>query len=397
MATERSAEEGLMLMSMGLLKEAAREFEGALAANPADAAALLGLARLHLSQRRPDEAKPLLEKVLALHPDNPEARGFLARLKAEGAQATGTPDEGALDELRSLAKNPQAGFTEFYNLGFALLLAPGHEAEAAQAFTQALSVAPKNPHATTYLGVAMWRQGDLPRALKCFKYASTLAPREALPLQLAARVLVQQGLVGQAQAALQKALQRAPQKAELHEEFIKLCLFANSPKAALNSVLELRRLEPKNPNGPYLHGLMLLISGKVEDARRTFREALELAPQSWEARLGLARALLMGEPKDLAQALKLLEEAVTLAPTEPGPVNELAVLYLARPETTPKARELLTRLLAAHPDEPGANLNMALALVKTDKAAAARHARKAQQSTDPAVREQAERLLKLTA
>jgi len=40
------------------------------------------------------------------------------------------------------------------------------------------------------------------------------------------------------------------------------------------------------------------------------------------------------------------------------------------------------------------NLNMALALVKTDKAASAQHARKAQKSTDPSVREQAERLLK---
>jgi hypothetical protein len=51
-------------------------------------------------------------------------------------------------------------------------------------------------------------------------------------------------------------------------------------------------------------------------------------------------------------------------------------------------------VLAAHPDEPGANLNMALALVKSDKAAAARYAQKARASTDPTVREQAERLLK---
>jgi Flp pilus assembly protein TadD len=392
MATGRSAREGLKLMTMGLLQEAAREFEGALAKDPSDATALLGLARLHLAQHRPAEAKPLLERLLALHPDNPEARGFLARLKAEEGK-----DEGALDELRSLAGSPKAGFTEFYNLGHALLLVPGKEAEAAQAFVQALRVTPKDPHATTYLGVAVWRQGELARALKCFKYAATLAPHEALPLQLAARVLVQQGQVGQAQVALQKALQRAPQKAELHEEFIKLCLFANSPKAALHSVLELRQLDPGNPNGPYLHGLLMLLSGKVEDARRTFGEALALAPQSWEARLGLARALLVGEQKDLARALELLEEAVARAPTEPGPVNELAVLYLARPETAPKARELLTRLLAAHPDEPGANLNMALALVKTDKAAAARHAQKARQSGEPSVREQAERLLKQVA
>ncbi|MDY7231528.1 tetratricopeptide repeat protein [Hyalangium rubrum] len=382
----------MKLMTMGLLKEAAREFDGALAKDPQDATALLGLARLHLAQHRPNEARPLLERLLALHPQNPEARGFLARLKAEGEK-----DEGALNELRALAKAPKAGFTEFYNLGHALLCLPGKEAEAAQAFVQALKVEPKNPHATTYLGVAVWRQGQLPQALKCFKYASTLATRESLPLQLAAKVLVQQGEIGKAQLALQKALQRAPRKAELHEEFIKLSIFSNNPKAALQSALELRQLDPKNPNGPYLQGLVMLTSGKVEDARRLFREALVLAPDSWEARLGLARALQLGADTDVAQARKLLEEAVARAPTEPGPVNELAVHYLEKPETAAKAKELLGKVLETHPDEPGANLNMALALAKTDKAAAAQHARKAQKSTDPSVREQAERLLKQVA
>lgn len=392
MANTRSAKEGLKLMTMGLLKEAAREFEAVLSQDPRDAPALLGLARLHLAQHRPNEARPLLERLLALHPNNPEARGFLARLKAEGEK-----DEGALNELRALAKHPKAGFTEFYNLGHALLCLPGKEAEAAQAFVQALKVEPKNPHATTYLGVAVWRQGQLGQALKCFKYASTLAPRESLPLSLAAKVLVQQGQIGQAQLALQKAIQRTPRKPELHEEFIKLCIFANSPKAALPSALELRQLDPKNPNGPYLQGLVMLISGNVAEARRLFREALGLSPDSWEARLGLARALQLGADKDVAQARTLLEEAVAKAPTEPGPVNELAVLYLEKPETAAKAKELLAKVLAAHPDEPGANLNMALALAKTDKAAAAEHARKAQKSTDPGVREQAERLLKQVA
>jgi tetratricopeptide (TPR) repeat protein len=395
MAIERTAKEGYKLMKMGLLPAAAREFQGALAKNPRDTAALLGLARLHLAQQESEQARPLLEKVLTLEPEQPEARGFLARLKAEGEN--GPKDEAALDELRTLARSPDAGFLEFYNLGHALLLSPGQEAEAAQAFVQALKVSPKNPHATTYLGVAVWKQGQLPQALKCFKYAASLAPRESLPLQLASKVLVQLGQVGKAQLALQKAIQRSPQKPALHEDFIKLCLFANKPKMALKSVIDFRQLDPKNPNGPYLQGLVMLLAGNLSESRRTFREAVALAPKAWEPKLGLARALLIGEQKEVAEALKLLEEAVALAPTEPGPTNELAVHYLARPETTAKAKELLARVLAAHPEEPGANLNMGLALVKTDKAAAAGHAHKALKSVDPAVREQAERLLKLVS
>jgi tetratricopeptide (TPR) repeat protein len=389
MSTERGANEGLELLGMGLLKEAAREFEAVLAANPQDTQALLGMARLHLAQQRSAEARPLLERVLALEPGNPDARGFVARLKVESSK-----DPAALEELRALAADPSAGFFAFYNLGHVLLGLPGNEEEAAQAFMQALNIEPKSAHATTNLGVAVWRQGMRDEALKCFKYASTLSPTETLPLQLAAQVLIEQGQIGQAQLAMSKAIERAPQKAELHEDYVKLCLFANTPKAALHSALELRRLQPNNPNGPYLQALVMMLSGNVDEARRTFQEAMDLAPRSWEARLGLARALLLGEKKDPPRAIALMEEAVALAPTEPGPVNELAVHYLSKPETAAKARELLAKVLAAHPDEPGANLNMALALIKTDKAAAAQHARKAQKSTDPSVREQAERLLK---
>lgn len=392
MATSREATEGYKLMGMGLLKEAAREFNKALGKSAQDVAALMGLARLHLARQEQELARPLLERVLQQQPEHPDARGFLARLKVE---ANGDPE--AVKELATLASRPQAGFFDFYNLGLAMLHFRGKETVAARAFVKAIRADPRNPHAVTYLGMALLRRGDKARALKCFQRAATMAPRETLPLQLASQVLLQQGHVGQAQAQLVEALRRAPKKARLHEEFIKLCLFTGAMKPAMKSALELRLLEPKNPNGVYLHGLVMLLSGKVDEARRLFKESVEQTPKSWEAKLGLAKALQLGENPDAEAARKLLEEAVALAPAEPGPANDLAVLYLRKPQTVPQARELLGRVLAKHPEDAGTNLNMALALLSSDKKSAAQHAQKARGSTDPKVREQAERLLKQVA
>ena len=54
---------------------------------------------------------------------------------------------------------------------------------------------------------------------------------------------------------------------------------------------------------------------------------------------------------------------------------------------------MLTPPLAASPEDPNLNLNMALALADTDKARSREHARKAQKSSQPSIREQADRLL----
>jgi predicted Zn-dependent protease len=108
-----------------------------------------------------------------------------------------------------------------------------------------------------------------------------------------------------------------------------------------------------------------------------------------EVMQGLARALdLAGERP---RALELLEQAHARAPSDPGPACDLAMLYLELEQDT-RAEQILTPVLAAHPEHPRANLHLAMALAKTAPQRARGHAEKALQATEPELRQQAEAL-----
>jgi Tfp pilus assembly protein PilF len=135
--------------------------------------------------------------------------------------------------------------------------------------------------------------------------------------------------------------------------------------------------------------MALLEQGEVAEGRRLLEAAWAAEPDSVEVMRGLARALdLAGER---SRSLDLLERAHAQAPTEPGPACDLAMLYLEHQKDI-QAEQILTPVLAAHPDHPRANLHMAMALAKTAPQRARAHAEKALEDTDPERRQQAEAL-----
>lgn len=208
----------------------------------------------------------------------------------------------------------------------------------------------------------------------------------------AAREQAGRGDLGKAVQTLLEAIEREPDEAALHEEMFRYCMITGSTNSAINAAAELRRIDPNNGNYAYMHGLATLAAGQTQEAKRILEDALAKAPSSWEIRQGLAQVLrVLNEP---ARATQLLEEAVNQNPTQPGPVNDLAMVYLTEPGGTEKAIRILRKVLDAQPDEPGANLSMALALKATDPKAARTHAERALKSDDDGIREHAKRLLR---
>lgn len=139
----------------------------------------------------------------------------------------------------------------------------------------------------------------------------------------------------------------------------------------------------------YRDGMAHLERGDVKEGRRLLEAAWAEAPDSVEVMHGLARALdLAGERP---RAMALLERAHAQAPSEPGPACDLAMLYLEQRKDI-QAEQILTPVLAAHPEHPRANLHMAMALVKTAQQRARGYAAKALQATDPELRQQAQAL-----
>ena len=211
-------------------------------------------------------------------------------------------------------------------------------------------------------------------------------------LKTRAREQLTHGDVGLAAHTLVEAIALEPDEPSLYVDLIQVCLLAGSTSDALKAAFELRRIDPNNAKYAYLHAMASLAGGDVHAAHHILEEALRKAPDSWEARQSLAQVMRLKKDDDRAQ--RLLEEAVTLAPTEEGPVNDLAVLLLEKKQPG-SAVKPLQRLLKSKPNEAGAQLNLALALVQLGKKSDAKpHAQAASASTDPAIAEQAERLLR---
>ncbi|XXF78312.1 tetratricopeptide repeat protein [Myxococcaceae bacterium GXIMD 01537] len=210
----------------------------------------------------------------------------------------------------------------------------------------------------------------------------------------ASRAHLQQGEVGLAVHVLKQAIELEPDERQLWEEMFSLCMLAGSARSAVVAAFELRRIDPVSANYAYMHGVATLAAGQVQEAVTILEDARRRAPRAAEARRALAQAYDLLQQPERVRAL--LEEVVAEHPEDADAVNDYAVFLMkAGEEGKRRAAPLLERVLAAHPDNLDAHLNLALALADSDPDAARPHARRALDSREPAVREQAQRLFKL--
>lgn len=222
-------------------------------------------------------AIPLLEKATAQDGTNALYRHALAR----AYWAVDRKDD-AIAQFESAASI--AGSTQYrLDLGHALEHA-GRQAEAVQAYEDAIAFAPdstkaledltalymrtdqharalpllrrltqletKNVVAAQNLGLALEKSGDLPGAEAEFRRAVDAVPEAALTRTYLAEVQHKQGRPGEAVATLREGLERDPQAALLHRSL----------------------------------GSMLERTGKVAEAVQAYREYARLAPGSADAK-----------------------------------------------------------------------------------------------------------------
>ncbi|EPX64975.1 hypothetical protein D187_000400 [Cystobacter fuscus DSM 2262] len=380
-----AATEGLRCLKVGRLEDAVRAFRRGLQAQPDDEACLLGLARTHLAQGDAAGAEPPLRRLVQLSPEHLEAHSHLAVLQASAGEAA------AGERLEAIAAEPTAGFFEHYNLGH-FLLERGDEAGAEAAFRAGLQRWPDNAFALFELGRLTLRQERIDEAIDLLGRATKLSSDKRLPVLLLSRAHTLKGELGQALNLVRLACKLSPDDPVPHEDFYRLCMLAGDFPAAAQKAIDLRLRVPGHADYLYMHGVALLASAEFAQARAVLEELCQQVPESLEARRALAQAC--EQLEDLPAAQMLLEDVVRQAPTDVDAVNDLATLYFRMKGGAERARGILARALAVHPEHPGLHLNHAIALLDSDKGAAQRHASKASTSADPEVREQAQELLR---
>ena len=163
--------EGFARLEAGGLRDATRQFEAALAANPSDADALGGLGVARLREGRSAEARTLLERAIAANPASagqwqPALDG--AAYGQELLDARAAIRRNALDEadsiLRSAGRRQVTDRTDAETLLGELALRRGDAPAAEQRFRTALTRRPGFPPAQQGLLQALRAQGRLAEA-----------------------------------------------------------------------------------------------------------------------------------------------------------------------------------------------------------------------------------------
>ncbi|RVT98877.1 tetratricopeptide repeat protein [Rhodovarius crocodyli] len=181
-----SRREGFERLEGGSLRDATRQFEAALAANPNDADALGGMGIVRLREGKPAEARTLLERAIALAPDR--ARNWQGALDGasyglELAQGRAALRANRLDEadnlLRTALRREVQDRTDAESALGELLLRRNDPAAAEQRFRAALARRPGFPPAQQGLNQALRAQGRAPEGPVRSVAAPSAGPADA--------------------------------------------------------------------------------------------------------------------------------------------------------------------------------------------------------------------------
>jgi tetratricopeptide (TPR) repeat protein len=290
----------------GRLDEAVAEFEKALALNPHDADALLGLAGIASLRGNRPRAEHLTQVALASNPDFPPALAQLAELRR---------DAGDLGEAIRLYREAlaldDASPALYLGLGDCLERA-GQYTEAEKAFRRVISLQPDSFEAWYNLGVNAAQQGRFDEAVANYEKALSLDPKH--PLYAAAlnnlgTVQLDRGKKELAIARWEEAVKASPEQLEARYNLASQYLEQDRLDDAIRLLEEAARLAPNHELVHARLGRAYLRKGRGEDAWRTLTLVRRLHPENWNALLGLA-ALQAADRPD--QARQLLDEALKL-------------------------------------------------------------------------------------
>ncbi|HYV14303.1 MAG TPA: tetratricopeptide repeat protein [Pyrinomonadaceae bacterium] len=325
---------GSLRAKQGRLAEAESLFLRAVQNDKNFTGARMNLVYLYLLKRAPDKAIPQLNEVLALEPENLEAKvllgdAYLAKNdlpKAEenylAALDNKLNNAGALFGLAQISriKGEQREVAIYLNrvgtlitdststdflYKFALeAMQVGLFDEAKSALERAVTLKPKDPSYLLALGIAWLRKTDLFEAEKIFRRVLVLEPNNAQAQLHLGYVLLNQKKYAEARTWLEKS---ARTSAAIPEVFYYLGLVAQ---------------EQNNDAGAIV----------------LFEKAVRQLPSYAHARIALGSSYM--KLKNYVRARQELETAVKLDPNEPTAHYNLALLY-ARIKEPDRAKEEL--------------------------------------------------------
>jgi tetratricopeptide (TPR) repeat protein len=199
-------------------------------------------------------------------------------------------------------------------LGEQLLLA-GRRDEGVAELREAIADAPRAHYS---LGMQMYKEGRLDEAISELQAFVRLQPLllEVPSAQVTlARALAQQQRLGEAETQAREAVMKAPDNVDARAVYAEILFKEQKVPDAIAAYAAYLRFRPGDTVALTNTGVLLIASGRTEEALNLFRKAADADPANGEARRNLAMALL--DSGKVAEASAEARRAVTLRPQDP--------------------------------------------------------------------------------
>jgi len=271
-------------------------------------AASLRIAALEYASGRKNEAYAIVDRVIHDSPKYEEARIAKARMLLMDEK----PDEAAR-EAQEAVKFAAGSIAAQYTLGLTAI-AQNDRAAAETAFQSVLKLNPRAAAARLQLARLQLARGESAEALKAAQQVSDERPDDVDAAVLMSKSLRAQGDLPRAERELALRISRNPGAAPLHVE----------------------------------RGWVALQGNEVPAARKSFEDALRLAPNSYDALVGLVTADIA--QRNTASARARVEERLKRTPNDPR-LKILAARVSLASGNTAEAEQTLRALVTTDPSQ----------------------------------------------
>jgi tetratricopeptide (TPR) repeat protein len=322
------------------------------------------------------DADDLVRRVVAVEPDNAEARHMLGIL----AHQSGKLAE-AIDHVRRAAELKPDVALYHANLGEMCRLA-GRTDEAIAAGNRAIALDPSHSGALSNVGIALFEQGRFEEALSHYDRAVAVDPAFVQAHSNRGNALQRLKRFADAELCYRRAIELAPQFPDAWNN-LGTCLRelkrSENAIAAYRTALELRPNDPET-----LDNLALALKDleKYEEAAATLRAALVIEQRSDKIHLHYGSVLI--DQHKIDEAAAATERALALNPGSHDAVNLMGRVAFERGELEP-ALAHYRRALSLKPDLADAYNNMGNVLKELGKLEEARQAYLKALELDPKV------------
>ncbi len=366
-------------MHMGQIRVAYSELLYTVTLQPSNYKARLDLGNLLLAGNKIQEAEAQAAAVKAAQPDNPDLHALLAgiaakkNLRGEAMKEIQTaltldpnraefhedlallegsdPAKSSVveDELKkSVSLDPKSTnarmlLSDFYG-------ANKRWPEAEQAGRDAVQADPNSLRVRNALAQIYLREGNQSKAEEVYRQTTKDLNDNPSAVRVLADYYERSGQTQKAREEFQAEAEKYPKNLPLQEGYVRSLLEVGDEPAALKTITDLVKKNPKDPQILALDGIVLLRENKPADAENLLMNAAKEYPKDsfilfWLGRAALAKG-------DMAQAETSLRQSTELAPGRVDAQAELAHMAILRGDMNLLAT-VADSTVAAVPSFPG--------------------------------------------